>query len=62
MPVEDLVKGMLFGKHLLTMKRNFLPKLALTCEFQGGLYHVMWQAFLQFCVFVCLRGCLMGRR
>ena len=56
MSVEDLVKGMFFGKPLSTMKRNSLPKLALTREFQGGLYHVMWRTLLRFCVFVRLFG------
>jgi len=40
--LKILWSGWFFGKHLLTMCRNFLPRLVLTFEAKGGLYHVMF--------------------
>ena len=56
MSVEDLVKGMFFREAFVDDEEEFLPKLVLTREFQGGLYNVMWRALLRFCVFVQLFG------
>ena len=40
--LKILWSGWFFGKHLSTMCRNFLPRLVLTFELKGGLYHVMF--------------------
>ena len=40
--LKILWSGWFFGKNLSTMCRNFLPRLVLTFEAKGGLYHVMF--------------------
>ena len=42
MSIEDLVQRVVWGKHLSTMPRNFLPRFVLAFASHGGLYHVMF--------------------
>ena len=48
--LKILQSGWFFWRHLMTMRRNFLPRLVLTLELKGGLYHVM-SLFLSVLVF-----------
>ena len=53
--LKILWSGWFFGKHLPVMCRNFLPRLVLTFELKGGLYHVMF--FVHFLLFFRAFSC-----